>query len=868
MTEEQAKADLRNTIRTSLTMANSHATNLATESSRASTAPASGFDAAAAKQVIYMNMGIPVTRADLSKAFTIGREQLQKIPVYKTIEREVGESVEQLIRNMNPEALGPQARQAATVVAENMAEQMRQDSIHTTQSSARREYWNARGGEQWDFIKKFEKGEAHTDPIMQKAAEGYRQWNKDINESDTAIGLKYDARDNYLYHLFEDQNGLESFLNKKFGNKWNDPKFIKEREFNLYSQAVAAGFRPKFFNPEDIMLARQHASDVTRMRTQTLRDFDEFGLARKVEKGGEPLPGEVEWRAPNGERYWVNPEAGQILHNAFNTQSLWNLKGIGGAAFRGSMVLKNTLVPIKLMASLFHPIHVQTIDNVTSVVRATKELTAGAISPQEFIKQAGQGLLYKGIIDNPKTGNRLINAWKGKIPESALSDSDRLAMQYMTEGGFVPEMSTVYKNNSIQKFKDAKAQNSVSALWHLPFAMVEAIQHPVFEVWIPALKANSYIKDVQSALKVDPSLMNDSLKRMETFRKLAKSVDNRYGEMQYNTLFWNKWIKDIGVGSTLSLGWNLGFIREYGGAVSDVAKMAKEGSQALKVDKGLADRAVFVTAYTMQSLAYGGLMTYLLSGSLPQTLMDYVYPKTGDKNADGSDARVNTMFYSREFGAAYQHMKNEGVGAGALHMALNKASPVIDDLRTWATNIDYFGNEISDPNAPEYKQLQQKLAWEFSNLAPISVSAPQKAGQTSAKSYALSIAGFSPTPKYLTASETENKISHVFKTYHPRVTPYEKAEYGDDSGKLRQAYLTGDSDTYRDQLQTMREKYNLSYDQMSALRRNVKLPGSVKMFKALTENQQIKLLKEMPEEDKQTYLHYAHKRARREAVTE
>ena len=70
-------------------------------------------------------------------------------------------------------------------------------------------------------------------------------------------------------HLFLDQEGVTRFLQKKYGNKWADPRFIKDRSFDLYKEAMDAGFTPRFTNPEEIMQARQQASDIAALRTDS-----------------------------------------------------------------------------------------------------------------------------------------------------------------------------------------------------------------------------------------------------------------------------------------------------------------------------------------------------------------------------------------------------------------------------------------------------------------------------------------------------------------------------------------------------------------------------------------------------------------------
>src|SRR5207237_1617405 len=137
----------------------------------------------------------------------------------------------------------------------------------------------------------------------------------------------------------------------------------------------------------------------------------------------------------------------------------------------------------------------------------------------------------------------------------------------MIEGGLVPEMSTQYRTRAIENFRDALERGSAKMAWHAPFAAMQWVQGLMFQKWIPSLKIASYLKDVDSAMRLDPTLAADPLRRQMAFRKLAKSVDNRYGEMAYNTLFWTRWVKDLAVANTLSLGWQLGFLREYGGGV-------------------------------------------------------------------------------------------------------------------------------------------------------------------------------------------------------------------------------------------------------------------------------------------------------------
>lgn len=805
---------------------------------------------------LYIDRGEPIKKSTVQNAFSIGKV----VPGWDFIKGKLNEYYRQLVQTFNPEGFGPEAKQGAAILAKNMAIQMQKDSQYYHRSLDRRRFWNQRASEASEFIKKFEKGEKFSDPVMQQAAEAYRKWNEEIYKQDQKLGIEYAPEDNYLYHLFEDSKGVEEFFARKYGKKWGDPKFTKERSYSLYEEAVEAGFKPKFTNPEDIMLARQHASDIAEMRVQALAEMERFGLAQKVGKGGQAPPGwpAKQWRAPNGETYFVHENASTVLNNAFETQSLWTLKGLGGDAFRGMMELKNTIVPIKLALSLFHPLHVLTIHNATGMVRATKGLLAGTISPTKWLAEMGKAAVYADFFEAPRTGGRALRAFQGKIKDSDLTVMDRESLQFMFEGGFTPEMAAQYKTGAINRFRDAVQKGQARALWHAPFAAIQAMQKPLFEHWIPALKSASYLKDVKTALKADPSLMEDPLRRQVLFRKLAKSVDNRYGEMAYSTLFWNRWVKDLAVANTLSLGWQLGFIREYGGGLMDVGQFGK-GGMAQKVKAGNLDRPLFVTYYTTQALAYGGLMTWALSGQFPQDLMDYVFPKNGEKNPrDGSDQRVSTMLYPREFVAIYKHMEHEGILPGLGHVASNKASGTVGLIRDWATGVNSFGQEVRDPEAPALKQLQQTLAYSLGDLEPISVGdIREQMSEKPVKTGVMSILGFSVAPKYITETKTQSSVKQAFQKYiQPQQTPYEKALFSDEMRKLRKLYDAEQMEKYDDLLGEVAEKFELSPKDLLRIRRQAMKDEdpSIAMFKRLPWQVQKKLLDKMSEEERENYL--------------
>jgi hypothetical protein len=780
---------------------------------------------------------------------------------------------DQIIRTFSVESLGPKAKEAASIIAKNFAIQMQKESAQTHRSQKRRTYWNHRQDLAQKFINDFEAGKKFDDPVLQKAADAYRSWGVKIYEQDQKYLGKnqYDPLENYLYHTFEKSDDLLDYMTKKYGVKWGDPGFIKDRSFETYAEAIRNGFKPKFTNPEDIMLARQHASDIAQMRLDVMREMELAGLAVRIDKANAKKPPEwasTQRRAPNGDMYWVHNHAQAVLHNAFDTPSLWQMKGMGGDAFRGAMELKNRLVPLVLGLSLFHPLHVATIDNTTAAVRATKLFTTGKINAAQYAGRITQSYLYSegsfipmsSVFRNPMEGGRLRKVWQGKIDDAYLTASDRLGLQYMTDGGFVPEMSTQYRMTALENFKTAVAQRRmIKGAIEAPFALIDILQKPMFQVWIPNLKIASYLKDAKTAIEADPSLIHDSLKRQQVFRKLAKSVDNRYGEMAYNTLFWNRMVKDAGVASSLSLGWNLGFLREYGGAAIDMGQMVtqRKGIKA-KGQEGAFDRPTFTLMQSAQTLMYGGLITYGMTGMMPEGWLDYTFPRIGGENPDGSPKRINTMFYTREFVMIQKHIEQDGVVNGVGHLVANKASPVIGAVSEFLTGLNSLNQEIVDPEAPAHKRMQQRLMNVVKAAEPMSLRSIREEGA----SPIMAFSGFSPAPKYITQSKTEGRIKSTFlKYYGQKQTPYERARYSEESKKLRQFYEEDKMDEFDAQLDKIVERFELTPNDQRRLMKNLQtgVEPSIRMFQRLSWQQQKAILDDMTEEERDKYLPYSNK---------
>lgn len=828
--------------------------------------------------IVYFSSGVPVTRQAVEAAFKFTGEMVSKIPGVEIAKGKMERLYRGYIETFNPEAKGPAARTAGSAIAQNFFERAHREHVTWEQGKERRTYWQKMGEQSsMEFIHGSEKGKAFANPVWEKARQGYRNWAAEIYKQDMKTGFTYDPVDHYMPHLFKDGEGVTRFMQKRYGNKWADPRFIKERGYDLYQEAMDAGFTPRFTNPEEIMQARQQASDIAALRTDLLADLERKGVAQRAAKGADRPPAGFSpnsRRSPTGQRYWIRDEADPLMHNAFDSKSLWSDRGLKGEAFRGFMELKNKIIPIKLGASLFHPMHVLHIDASAELARASK-LVLGAPSlghVKDFMLSASTAYL-KPLYTNPKAGYPLLKVFQGKRDFSTLSEADKAAFKDLAESGMVPTRPMEETSGSVQKFKDALNKHSVAAAWHLPWAALSSISHPLFNVWIPSLKVASVLKDIKVARELNPEWT--SIQRQEAFRQIARKVEARYGEMNYNSLFMDKTLKDIGVATNLSLGWNIGLLDQYVGGAIDLGRAVGErGSLGEKLASGRLDRPVFAAYYISTALMIGGTMHYMFTGKQPEQLIDYTHPESGEKDQYGKPVRLNTMFYTREFEGLYKHMEQEGVVPGLADFVTNKGSGLMEMSKAAITGVNSLGQEIRDPNAPAYKQFEQTLLNTLGDLEPISVEAIKRSTGSTEKMGALSVLGFTQAGKYISETVLEGQITNDFNKYvRPKEKPFQAVEMSKDTKELREMY-NKDDPAYDEKLEAVAKKYDMDDKDIRKLEKMFSSPKeqdfdpSIWMFSKLPWEVQKPLLDKMSQEERENYLQHISKQKRRKYVRE
>jgi len=318
-----------------------------------------------------------------------------------------------------------------------------------------------------------------------------------------------------------------------------------------------------------------------------------------------------------------------------------------------------------------------------------------------------------------------------------------------------PEM---YTNEATKAFKTAMGRNEVWGMIRkaLPAAAEYSSKHLMQQV-VPRVKLGAFSQLLQAELdNFKGPLTDDEFRDMAA--KAWDSIDNRFGQLVYDNVFWHPLVKDLSMATVRSLGWSLGTLRELGMGGIDAAQGL--GNQALKMsgkeplkntNVGVSHRTAYAMALPITMGVYGAMTQYLLTGKIPSRMRDYYVPLTGRKNADGTEERLSLPSYMKDFWGYTQDT------AGTLK---SKMSPLLSELLNVATNSDYFGNKIRAEDDPWYKQGLSLLKHVGGSVEPFTLSQVAQQVRDTGKFNVLSFAGFNKASAALSKTKAIEMAQH------------------------------------------------------------------------------------------------------------
>jgi len=272
-------------------------------------------------------------------------------------------------------------------------------------------------------------------------------------------------------------------------------------------------------------------------------------------------------------------------------------------------------------------------------------------------------------------------------------------------------MGEEYIDNRIERMLQSFANKKyfTGILQSIP-AAVEAQAIPVLKWTVPRMKIGAFHDLAADVMDRGQKNGWSPEKIRGELQKSWDSIDNRFGQVVYDNLNWNKVAKDLAFIGVRSVGWNYGTWRELGGGVRDLA--AQTGATLNGKGFDVTDRMAYTFALPVTIAGLGALYMYAHTGKWPQTAKDYFYPKNGKVEEDGTEVRSALPSYMKDVFSISEH---------PVDTALHKMNPAIGLMVEMLENKDYYGNEIRNTDDPAMAQLVQVLSHVGQSFLPITL---------------------------------------------------------------------------------------------------------------------------------------------------
>ena len=484
------------------------------------------------------------------------------------------------------------------------------------------------------------------------------------------------------------------------------------------------GLMPVTTDPVRLMLIKTREMQKYLMDVKSLQDGEAQGIIKLVNKANPAPQGWARINNPLGTvtgprnaageaiikgQYYAPPEVVSLIDNYLSP----GLRG--NKAFDAYRTVGNTLNRMQLGLSAFH-LGMTSIDAMVSRnALALKQLADGDITGA--LKSAATAPVAPVL--NYLQGQKVAQAYLDK--SMAGRGYDAIADAVADAGGAIKQDS-FYQGSAPQKMIDAWKQNKyLGAAAHGAMAAFELPTRLIMEKIVPMQKLGVFADLARYELEKLPATATDA-ERRAVMAKVWDSVDNRMGQLVYDNLFWNRTFKDLAMASTRSVGWNVGTLRELGGAVRDVA-----------TGEGLTHRVAYAASLPISVGMLGAVYQYLATGQGPQELKDYFYPRTGTFDMNSNPNRVQLPSYLRDV---------RDYATDTPKTLKHKLHPLMQMVADWMTNEDYRGNQIYNPDDGFVDNLRQLATHFGKNALPFSVSSNLAEQSARGASTAQKMAGF------------------------------------------------------------------------------------------------------------------------------
>lgn len=552
-----------------------------------------------------------------------------------------------------------------------------------------------------------------------------------------APGTLENVIENYFPHLWEDPIKAGKWYQREYGKRplEGNKSFLKQRVHATIKDGIAAGLKPVSTNPVDLVLAKMAQMDKFLALHEFRKDLQDRGWLKEMEPGQRVPYGYARVddpafvKAAGLQGYFAVPEPIARDLNNYLSPSLYRFRG-----FKAFRRLENLVMMGRLGWSMFHA-GFTTLDNLVMHADVGLRYALQGDVKRSLVTLAKTPL---SIVWSPFEGGKLNREWLGLDKADA---NTAALLDALEQGGAHYKMDTSEYNQGLRRFIRGLQQgdygkalrSSLSAAGETGSWIIHHKLVPNQKMAARLLLAKFALDRVAAPLGKErgdyagiiDALSPDALKQI--MGDVVKNVDDRLGQMNYNNQFWNKTAREIAQTVIGAVGWQVGTVRTVTGGVRDIQRLWKPEKLAAALDKEgkitdadmgrISGRLTYLISLALMMGGLNAATQYLLTGKGPSEPKDYFFPKTGRKNADGSDERLQFPTYWMD------HYK---LATHPLQTAEHKIHPIFGMFMEAISNQDYYGVQIHNPHASWAEQAKEIAEYVAKGFMPYSWTNRQK----------------------------------------------------------------------------------------------------------------------------------------------
>jgi hypothetical protein len=284
---------------------------------------------------------------------------------------------------------------------------------------------------------------------------------------------------------------------------------------------------------------------------------------------------------------------------------------VGGPLYAKLQQVANFMTGMKLSLSGFHALNILFENTASAISNATGEMLNGEVL--RGFRDLGWGVTMIGPgITQAVKGARLQKAYLnlGAHPEMEPSTLDeRLADLYAKVGGRAMGRGAEYGWNQAMNWGQAwergalqyELAHNLDGTWgpgeetkamralmftprlagmigHEVGRVMSTITAPLFDKYIPRVKMAAWSDAMSTWMRANPMASEEAI--LKQGRYIHDSMDDRFGELVQDNLFWSRELKQTFNLATVSVGWEFGTVRAAYRAAKEIGNLNFRGEYA------------------------------------------------------------------------------------------------------------------------------------------------------------------------------------------------------------------------------------------------------------------------------------------------